>query len=152
MGRVVETFQLQLGNFLTDEALDGPDIAILIGRGERESVTHGHGTAGAPDAMHVVLGVGRDVVIDDVGNTGHIDAAGSDVSGDHHLVLARLETFQGFDALRLRAIGVEDGDGVVGRLELAGNLVGAVLGAGEQEAALVEKSERDYSNETLIEV
>ncbi len=133
---VVETLELELRHLLADEALDVANLASLLGRGEREGIADRRGAAGAADAVDVILGIRGNVVVDDVRHAGDVDAAGGDVRGDHHLVLAGLEAFECLDALRLRAVGVQDGDGMIRGLELAGDLVGAVLGAGENEAAV----------------
>ena len=68
---------------------------------------------------------------------GDIDATRGDVCSDHDLVFAGLETVEGFDTLVLRAVGVQDCDGVVIDAEFFGDLVGTVLGAAEDNGALI---------------
>src|SRR5258705_13502365 len=72
---VRETFELQLRNLLANEALDVADVAGVFRRDEGERITHGLRTAGAADAMDVILGLFRDIVIDDVRDTRDVDAA-----------------------------------------------------------------------------
>ena len=50
--------------------------------GEWEILTRIPGAAGAADAVHVVLGVFGDAVVDHVGDAGDVDAACGDVGGD----------------------------------------------------------------------
>src|SRR5206468_7807756 len=64
---------------------------------------------------------------------GDVDAAGRDVGGDHDLVLAGLESLERLHALRLRAVGVEDGDRMIGSFQFPGDLVGAMLRARKQD-------------------
>ena len=66
--------------------------------------------AGAADAMHVILRMLRHVVIDDVTHAGNVEPARGDIRRDHDFVFAALETLQRFDALTLRAIGMQHGD------------------------------------------
>src|ERR1019366_5075531 len=65
---VGKSLELELGDLLADETLDIADIAGILGRDERERIAHGLRPAGTADAVHVVLGLFRDVVIDDVGD------------------------------------------------------------------------------------
>ena len=66
----------------------------FLGGHQGEGVAFGLGAAGAADAVHVVVGMLRHVVVDDVRDGGNIDAARGDVGRDHDLVLAGAETFQ----------------------------------------------------------
>jgi len=107
---VMEALELELRNFLADEALNRANVIGVLRRGERERVAHGHRAAGAADAVNVVLGIRGHVVVDHVRNAGDVDAARGYVGGDHHLVFSVLETGERLDALVLRAIRVKDGD------------------------------------------
>jgi hypothetical protein len=143
-----EPGQAQLGNLLADEALDVADVARVLGRDQREGIADGLRPAGAADAVHIVLGIFRDVEIDDVGHAGDVDAARGDVGRDHDFVLAAFEAGQRLDALVLRAVRVKHRHGVVLRLQLVGDLVGAVLGAGKNqhavEAGLAQQREQQF--------
>ena len=81
--------------------------------------------------------VGRRVEVDDAADVVDVDAAGGDVGGDQGPDRAGGELLQRPLALGLRAVAV-DGDGRhAGRAELAGDPVGAVLGAAEHDGRLV---------------
>jgi hypothetical protein len=70
-----------------------------------------------------------------VGDVGDIDAAGGDVGGNEDAVVSLSEAAQGSVALGLGAIAM-DLDGVVtGAFEAAGDAVGSMLGADEDEEA-----------------
>jgi len=63
----------------------------------------------------------------------HVDAAGRDIGSNEHAVLAGGEALERGGALRLRAVAVDDVDIVAEPLQLFGDAVCAVLGAGEDE-------------------
>jgi hypothetical protein len=65
---------------------------VALARGdERDRVAAATGAAGAADPVDVRLGVGRDVVVDDVADPLDVQAAGRDVGGDEDVELAGLE-------------------------------------------------------------
>ena len=93
----------------------------------------GAGAPGATDAMHVILGVVRKIVIDDELDAFYINAARGDVRCHEHAILAILESIERFAALAERAVGVELGCGVAERAHRRGDLFCAMLGAREDE-------------------
>src|SRR6185312_4723647 len=106
-GLVGKARQAHFGHALPDEPLDVADAPGVLHRDEGDGVADRLGPARAPDAVHVILGILRDVVIDHVGHAGDVDAAGGDVGRDHHLVAALLEAIEGFQPLVLGAVGVQ---------------------------------------------
>ena len=91
---------------MPDETFDIPNLACLFRRGERVGLADSLGATRAADAVHIIFGIRGDIVVDDVGDAGHIDAASGNVGGDHHFIFARFKAFEGFHALRLGAVGV----------------------------------------------
>ena len=91
------------------------------------------GPRGAADAVDVVLGLRRQVVVDDVGDLVHVDAPGHDVGGHQHPVGAVLEAVESVLPLGLAAVGVDGRALDAAALQMAAHPVGAVLGAGEDE-------------------
>src|SRR5204863_192649 len=87
-------------------ALDAAGVAHVVLGHEGEGVAGVLGPAGPADAVDVVLGVLRDVVVDDVRDAGDVEAAGGDVGRDQDLEAAGLEAVEGLDALALAAVGV----------------------------------------------
>ena len=70
------------GNGLPDQLFDR-DHGFLIERGDDGDRGAGAaGAAGAADAVDIVVGVMRDVEIEDMADGGDIEAAGRDVGGD----------------------------------------------------------------------
>ncbi len=133
---VVEIVDFEAWDALTDEAFDVEDVREFLGGHDGEGFADGLGAACSANAVDVVFGVLGDVVVDDVADTCDIDAACGDVGGDHDFVASGFEAFEGIDAFGLGAVGVECGDGVVALFELAGDAVGSVLGAAENEDAV----------------
>ena len=91
--------------------------------------------AGATDAVDVGLGVGGDVVVDDVADPLDVEAAGRDVGGDEDVELAGLELVDGALALHLRDVTVDRHRGVAAGAQLLGQGLGLVLGADEDDHA-----------------
>ena len=74
---------------------------------EADGVANGVGAPGAADAVDVILDVHRKIVVDDMRDAVHINAARGDVRGDKHTHCARLEIFQCFQPLVLRTVGMQ---------------------------------------------
>ena len=83
--------------------------------------------------MNVVLRLGRQVEIDNVGDPVHVDAASHDVGGHEHPVGPVLEAVEGVLPLRLGAVGVDGRALDAVTLQVAAHAVGAVFGPGEDE-------------------
>ena len=94
------------------------------------------GAAGAADAVHVGLGVGRDVVVDDVADPLDVEAAGGDVGGDQDVELAGLELVDRALALGLGDVAVDRGGGEPPGAQLLGERLGLVLGPDEDDHPL----------------
>ena len=90
-----------------DQALDVAQEHVLVDAHERDRLAFGAGAARAADAVHVVLGHVRQVVVDDVRQLVDVDAARRDVGGDHHLDLAGLEVRQRARARVLALVAVQ---------------------------------------------
>ena len=67
--------RLDDGDALVGQALDALELAALAAVAERQGDARGAGTRGAADAMDVALGVGRQLVVDDVRDARDVDAA-----------------------------------------------------------------------------
>ena len=133
---VLDGRQLHLGQRLAGGLLDGLEQVALARGDERDRVAAAAGPAGAADAVHVGLGVGGDVVVDDVADPLDVEAAGGDVGGDEDVELAGLELVDGPLALRLRHVAVDRGGGEAAGPQLLGQRLGLVLGADEDDHPL----------------
>jgi hypothetical protein len=88
-------------------ALDHLQHARLARRHEQDGHAGAAGAAGAADAVHVGLGVVGDVVVDDVADARHVDAARGDVGGDHDVEGAVLQLLDHALAQALGHVAVE---------------------------------------------
>ena len=62
-----------------------PQHPVLTGLGQRDRHALAPGTPDAPDAMDICIGGRWDVVVDDVGELLHVEAARRDVGGHEEL-------------------------------------------------------------------
>ena len=98
------------GNGLPDQLFDR-DHRFLIERGDdRDRGAGAAGAAGAADAMDVVVGMMRDVEIEDVADGGNVEAAGGDVGGDQQRNLTLAELIERCGARRLIHVAVQGAD------------------------------------------
>ena len=124
----IRPLELQTLDFLSDEALDGGKLLHLVMGHQRERVPSALGASGSSDAVHVVLGMLRDIVVDHVADPSHIYPASCDVGCHHDPVATGLESLEGLDALVLRAIGMEDSHGKIIGPEPLGDAVRSMFG------------------------
>ena len=128
--RAVERQHVDLA---AQDLLDRAQAVALVARNQRQRVALAAGAAGAADAVHVILGHVRQLVVHDLRQLADVEAAGRDVGRDQHLHLVVLEVRQRLGARVLRLVAVDGRavDAVAG--ELVGEPVGAVLGAREDQ-------------------
>ena len=107
-------------------------IPVFVGD-QGEGVARALRASRAPDPMDIGVGGVGHVVIDDVRDAVDVETSGCDVGRDHDGEVARLEAMQGAFALSLGAVAVQAGDAEPGVRDLAGDLVGAVLCAREDQ-------------------
>src|SRR5688500_13353064 len=128
-----EAFELSARDAAAEKALEPPQMILIIPRHKADRIADRLRPAGAADAMHVLLRLRREVVVDAVRDAIDINAARCDVRGDQHSNLTRLESLQRSQALALCAIGMQCGGAQSRILQFAGDLIGAMLGAREHE-------------------
>ena len=133
---VVDARQLHLDERLARGPLDAREESALARRDEADRVAGASGAAGAADAVHVRLGVGRDVEVHHVADALDVEAARRDIRGHQDVELARLQLVDGALALHLGDVAVDRRGGVAAGAELLGELLGDVLGADEDDHAL----------------
>src|SRR5690606_12523704 len=95
-----------------DETLHIAQLAALGAVTQRDGNAGGAITSGAAHAVHIVLRIVRQIVIDHVGDALHVDAARRDVGGDENADRARREALECGLTGVLALIAV-DGGGVV---------------------------------------
>ena len=85
----------------------GLHVFGVFRRRQGEGLSLASGASCASDTVYVVLRVGRDVVVEDMGNVGHIEAAGGHVAGYQKGNSVVAEVIQGFGAQVLVHVAVE---------------------------------------------
>ena len=136
IGRRDRTFRkgtLQLRHLLAGQPFDIAQERALVTVTERDRHAVGTGARGAADPVDIAFRDIRQVEIDDVGNAVNIDAARGDIGGDQHLAGAIAEGGKRPLALGLRLVAMDRRGDDAGPLKIAHDLVGAVLGAGEDQ-------------------
>src|SRR5690348_17346981 len=93
-------------DLLTDHALDGAHHRDLVRCHEREGVAIRRRPPRAANAVHVVLGLLRHIVIDDVRDPGDVQPALRDVGRDEHANAPRSEVLERAHPLRLGLVRV----------------------------------------------
>ena len=110
---------------------------VPLARGdEADRVAGASRAAGAADPVHVRLGVGGDVVVDDVAHPLDVEPAGGDVGRDQDVELGVLELLHRALALRLHHVAVDRRGRVAPGAQPLGEGLGLVLGADEDDQAL----------------
>ena len=122
-------------NLVTDEFLDLRQAEDVFFAGERDGVARGAGARGAADAMHVVLGILRQVVVEHVRDLGDVQAAGGDVGRHQHRQVSLGEVCEQFHPLGLRHVARQHRRLEAVGLERGGDVLGHVLGVDEYQAA-----------------
>ena len=125
--------QAHLLDRLSGGALDRAQHAALARGHEQDRLAAAPGPAGAADPVHVALGVVGNVVVEHVADALHVQPARGHVGGHQHIQLAVLELGDGAFALLLLHVAVDRRSGHPARLQLAGQLLGGGLGAGEHD-------------------
>ena len=98
-----------------------------------DGFTAATGTASTADTVHVVFFNVRQLEVDHVGQLVDIQAAGGDIGGHQDAHLASLEVGQGFGAGVLALVTVDRHGRQAVLVQVLGQAVGAVLGAGEHQ-------------------
>ena len=130
---LVDGGQVHLLDRRVGHALDGAQHAALA-RGDKQDRLAGTAcAAGAADAVHVRLGVVRDVVVEHVRDALDVQAAGRDVGGHEDVQAAVAQLVHGALALLLGNVAVDGGCGEPACAQLFGNLFRLILRAYEDD-------------------
>nr|GEU28450.1 hypothetical protein [Tanacetum cinerariifolium] len=125
-------------NQLLGEAFDAFDVHAFGVVDQRDGLAIATGTAGTADAVHIVLGELRQVVVEHVGNRRHVDTAGGNVGGDQDFHLAAAQAVQRAVTGALVHVAMQCGSRETGDVQTVGDGVGVTLGGGKHHG-LVER-------------
>lgn len=81
---VIETLGLVARNPSAGESLQRTDRILIFLGDKADRFSNSLGSASTADAVDVILVMGREVVVHDVGDAIHIDAPRGNVCGDQH--------------------------------------------------------------------
>ena len=109
--------------------LNIPQEAALPGGDEQNRLTAPTGASGAANAVHIGFCVGRNVVVQNVGDAFHVQAAGSHVGGYENIKATVFQLFNGAFALLLGNIAVDGGRVEAAGTQLLGQFFGFEFGA-----------------------
>ena len=90
-----------------DQLLDRREVFAVDRRRQGEGVTFPAGATGAPDAVHVILGMHRHVEIENVAEALDVDAPRGNVAAHHQACFALLELVQRLGARRLGHVAMQ---------------------------------------------
>ena len=95
---------------LADEFLDRREVFLVAGPHQRERGASPSGAPCAADAMHVILGMMRNVVVEHVADGRNVEAAGCYVAGHQQRDFAAAERVEGRRAGALVHVAVKRRD------------------------------------------
>lgn len=123
-------------------------LALLITEGYR--MTRTSGSSGSSDAVHVGVGLVREIVVDDEIYALHIYASGCNVCGNKNPDLSAAEALKCPDACRLGLVSMNRGcwDSVL--FEGLGNAIGGMLHPGEYEGETIATALEDVDEKTTL--
>ena len=90
----VRKFVCQHLDLHADQPLDVAQIGAFGRVAKADGDAFGAGARGAADAMDIALGLGGQLVVDDVSHALHVDAARGEIGGDQHAGTAAAEVLE----------------------------------------------------------
>jgi len=130
---IIEALQQATLHLGTEDTLDAVHHGLVFPGNEREGIAGLLRPAGAADAVRVGIRAIGHVVVDDVGYSGDIDAAGGNVGRYKDLVRAVTESVECGLALALRQVPLQRGGPVARPFQLQPDALGAVFGPREDQ-------------------
>ena len=130
---IVKSLRALAHDAASDEPLQRAQLALIFWRHKTDRIADGIGATRAPDAMDVILDVHREVVVDDMRDAVHINAARRNICRYKHGDYARLEILQRPQPLVLRTVGVQRRCLDAFAFKMARNAIRAVFHAREHE-------------------
>ena len=121
---------------VADQFLDLVEVVGLLGSEQRIGDAGQPGAPRSTDAVDVILGVVRHVVVDDVADAGHVEPARGNVGGDEDDDRPRFEAVELADAVGLLHVAVDLPGAQPGLLEHVGELADILLAVAEDDRVL----------------
>src|SRR5450830_580103 len=132
-GAGIEAHQVAVGNFLLGHAFDAFQQFFFVRRYQGNGFARTTGAAGTADTVYIVFVDVGQLEVDHVWQLVDIQAACGDIGGHHDAYFTGLEVGQRFGARVLALVAVDGDGGEAVLVQVLGQAVGAVLGAGEHQ-------------------
>ena len=116
-----------------DDGFDPLQRLTILGRDERDGLTGRFGARGASDAVNVVVGALRDVVVDDVRDPRDVEPARGDIRRDEDPRFAPTELLERRVSLFLRAVAMDRFATQPPLVQMTGQATRPELGAHEDD-------------------
>ena len=124
------------GNRQSCQTLDCLEVCPLARIAERHGRSAGASSRRTADAVYIALRLVGQLVIDDMRNPRPVDTPRSDISGDENASLPAAERLERPNPGILRLIAVDGLHRQAGLPQKLADLIGTVLGAGEDKHAI----------------
>ena len=118
------------------QSLDVPEVGPLARIAEGECRSARARPRRASNAMHVAFRLARQLEIDDMRDARHVDASRGNIGGNENAGLTAAERLERPHPGILRLVAVDGVNRQTGLPQKLADLVGAVLGAGEDKHAI----------------
>ena len=112
------------------------DFALVTELGQRHGQAITTGTTRAANAVHIVLGLHRQAVVEDVGDAGHVNAARGHIRGHQNLHLTIAQRHQTTVTQGLAQGAVQGHGREAGLLQVLGECIAFNLGTGKHDGLL----------------
>ena len=104
-------------NGTLDQCFDCHHVLFVLGRADHHRLAVAPGPARAADAVHVILGMRRNIIVEHVADCRHIQTARGNIRGHENPQIARTEAVKRACPLALLQIAVNGGRVIAMRLE-----------------------------------
>jgi hypothetical protein len=121
---------------MAQKAFDGVQL-LRIFRGDKTCGTAGGLHSSRPaDSMDVILGTMRQIKVDHVSDIGHVDTPCRNIRRDKYPIDPALKALQCTTAFWQTAIAMQDASSMSGTTEHTADMIGPMLGPGEDQDGL----------------
>ena len=100
-GGIIKSFRAFAHDAATNEFFQRAQFVLVFGSDKTDGIPDGIGAASAANAMDVIFSVHREIIIHDVRDAVHVNAASGDVRGNEDTYHAGFEILQGAQPLVL---------------------------------------------------
>ena len=149
---IIEPLQQATLHLGTEDTLDAVHHGLVFPGNQREGIAGLLRPAGAADPVRVGIRAIGHVVVDDVGYSGDIDAAGGNVGRYEDPIRAVTESVECGLAPVLRQISLQRGGPVAGPFQLQPDALGAMFGPREDQDRLRVGMAQQFKEERGFEV